>query len=146
MVLNKEIFADSQFYINWVNVKDVAEGCYLASINGKIGERYGLGTPKAIGLTEIIHFAQELFPEQKIKTPFKMPKWMLNLSASLFEFQSKFNGKEPMLQKNQVRMYFNLHQDMDISKSERDLGYAPTKPEIALKNALKFLNENKGIV
>ncbi len=146
MVLNKEIFADSQFFINWVNVKDVAEGCYLASVNGKNGERYGLGTSKAIGLTEIIHFAQELFPEQKIKTPFKMPKWMLYLSAIFFEFQSKFNGKEPMLQKNQVRMYFKVQQDMDISKSKLDLGYEPTNPEIAIKNALNFLNQNKRIV
>ncbi len=146
MVLNKEIFADSQFFINWVNVKDVAEGCYLASINGKNGERYGLGTSKAIGLTEIIHYAQELFPEQKIKTPFKMPKWLLNLSAGFFELQSRFNGKEPMLQKNQVRMYFKVHQDMDISKSEFDLAYQPTNPEIAIKNALIFLNKNKDIV
>ena len=146
MVLNKEIFADSQFYINWVDVKDVAEGCYLAAQNGRNGERYGLGTYKAIGLTEIIHLAQELFPEKKIKTPFKMPKWMLNLSASSFEIMSKFNGKEPMLQKNQVRMYFNLHQDMDISKSESELGYKPTEPKIAIKNALNFLNKHKAIV
>ncbi|MCT4699012.1 NAD-dependent epimerase/dehydratase family protein [Tenacibaculum haliotis] len=146
MVLNKEIFADSQFYINWVNVKDVAEGCYLAALNGRNGERYGLGTSKAIGLTEIIHLAQELFPEQQIKTPFKMPKWMLDLSAFYFEIMSRFNGKEPMLQKNQVRMYFNLHQDMDISKSETELGYKPTEPKIAIKNALKFLNENKAIM
>ncbi len=145
MVLNKEIFADSQFYINWVDVKDVAEGCYLAAQNGKNGERYGLGTSKAIGLTEIIHIAQELFPEQNIKTPFKMNKWMLNLSASLFEILSKFNGKEPMLQKNQVRMYFNLRQDMDISKSINELGYKPTEPKTVIKNALKYLNENKDI-
>lgn len=146
MVLKKEVFADSQFYINWVDVKDVAEGCYLAAINGKNGQRYGLGTSKAVGLTEIIHLAQELFPEQKIKTPFKMPKWMLNFSASLFEMMSKMNGKEPILQKNQVRMYFKLRQDMDISKSEQELGYSPTNPIVAIKKALKFLNENKKIV
>jgi dihydroflavonol-4-reductase len=146
MVLKKEVFADSQFYINWVDVKDVAEGCYLAATNGKNGQRYGLGTSKAVGLTEIIHLAQELFPEQKIKTPFKMPKWMLNFSASFFEMMSKMNGKEPILQKNQVRMYFKLRQDMDISKSKQELGYSPTNPIVAIKKALKFLNENKKIV
>ena len=146
LVLNKEIFADSQFYINWVDVKDVAEGCYLASKNGKNGERYGLGTSKAVGLTDVIHIAKELFPDLKLKTPFKMSKWMLNLSASFFETMSKFNKKEPMMLKSQVRMYYKLKQDMDISKSVRELGYNPKNGTEAIREALIYLNENKNII
>jgi len=146
LVLNKEIFADSQFYINWVDVKDVAEGCYLAAVNGKKGERYGLGTSKAVGLTEVIHIAQELFPELKLKTPFKMSKWMLNLSASIFELMAKLNQKEPMMLKSQVRMYYQLKQDMDISKSRRDLRYNPKNGIEAIKEALIYLKENPNIV
>ncbi len=145
MVLNREIFADSQFYINWVDVKDVAEGCYLAAVKGKNGERYGLGTPKAVGLTDIVQMAQELYPELRIKKPFKMSKWMLNLSASVFENISKFNKKEPMMLKSQVRMYYKLQQDMDINKSIRELGYFPKEGAKAIKEALVFLKENPNI-
>ena len=146
MALNKELFADSQFYINWVDVKDVAEGCYLAAIHGKKGERYGLGTSKAVGLTEVIHIAQELFPELQLKTPFKMSKRLLHLSASVFELISKLNKKEPMMLKSQVRMYYKLKQDMDIRKSERELGYNPKKGPEAIREALIYLNENKNII
>jgi dihydroflavonol-4-reductase len=145
MVLNNEVFADSQFYINWVDVKDVAEGCYLAAQKGKSGERYGLGSSKAIGLTDIIRIAQNQYPALKLKIPFKMSKWMLYASAFIFESMSKLNGKEPMLQRNQVRMYFKLHQDMDISKSEIELGYSPTNPEVAIQHALAYLYKNKHI-
>jgi dihydroflavonol-4-reductase len=146
MVLNGEVFADSQFYINWVDVKDVAEGCYLAAVHGRNGERYGLGTPWAIGLTDIVNIAQRLYPNLQLKKPFKMPKWMLYLTAATFEGISQVTGKEPMLQRNQVRMYFNLHQDMDISKSQRELGYQPILPELAIENALKYLYENPQII
>ena len=146
MALNKEIFADSQFYINWVDVKDVAEGCYLAAQKGKKGQRYGLGTKNAVGVTEIVNIAQELFPELKIKTPPKMPLWMLKLSAGSMEFMSKITKKEPMILKSQVRMYFKVQQDMDISTSEKDLNYQPTVPKIAIQNALRYLNENPDIL
>lgn len=146
MVLDGKVFADSQFYINWVDVKDVAEGCYLAALHGKNGERYGLGTTKAIGLTDIIEIAQRLYPDLTLKKPFKMPKWMLYLTAATFEGMSHVTGKEPMLQRNQVRMYFNVHQDMDISKSQRELGYQPILPELAIANALKYLYGHPQIV
>lgn len=146
LALNGEIFADSQFYINWVDVKDVAEGCYLAAHKGQKGRRYILGTHKAIGITEMLSIAQELFPELQLKTPFKMPKWMLQLSAASMEFMSKINGKAPMLQKNQVRMYFKVQQDLDLSLSEKDLGYKPIHPRIALQNALTYLKQNETIV
>ncbi|WP_028982099.1 NAD-dependent epimerase/dehydratase family protein [Sporocytophaga myxococcoides] len=145
MVLNKEVFTDSQFYINWVNVKDVAEGCFRAAQDGVPGQRYGLGTKKAIGITEVVKLAQKRYPELNIKTPPKMPRWMLHASAASMELISKITRTEPMLLKSQVRMYFQVRQDMDISKSERHLGYKPTEPDIAIQNALKYLYENKHI-
>ncbi|MBO9700617.1 MAG: NAD-dependent epimerase/dehydratase family protein [Sporocytophaga sp.] len=145
MVLNKEVFTDTQFYVNWVNVKDVAEGCYLAAQKGVPGERYGLGTKTAIGITEVVNLAQKMYPKLNIKTPPKMPRWLLHVSAASMEFVSKLNKKEPMLLKSQVRMYFQVRLDMDISKSERHLGYKPTEPEVAIQNALEYLYDNKHI-
>lgn len=71
---------------------------------------------------------------------------MLQLSAASMEFMSKINGKAPMLQKNQVRMYFKVQQDLDLSLSEKDLGYKPIHPRIALQNALTYLKQNETIV
>ncbi|MFB6456292.1 NAD-dependent epimerase/dehydratase family protein [Chitinophaga sp. Hz27] len=143
MVLDKQIKIDAQFYFNWVDVKDVAAGCYLAAQKGRNGERYALGTTTAIGITEIAAIAQQMFPELDLQLPSKSPQWLLYVNAWLMELVSGITGKKPKLLVNQVRMYFNVHQDMDISKSERDLGYDPTSPRIAIGNALKYLYQHK---
>ena len=40
LILKKEIPVETKIAINWVDVQDVAERCYLAAIKGKNGERY----------------------------------------------------------------------------------------------------------
>ncbi|MCW3463162.1 NAD-dependent epimerase/dehydratase family protein [Chitinophaga nivalis] len=139
MVLNKAIKIDARFYINWVDVKDVSEGCYLAAQKGRNGERYGLGTATAVGITEIATIAQNLFPERGIKTPATAPKWGLYLYAWLQATTAKITRKRPKLLIHQISMYYNVHQDMDISKSVRELGYHPTPPKTAIEQALRYL-------
>jgi dihydroflavonol-4-reductase len=37
LILNKEIPMDTRITLNWVDVKDVAEGCFLAAEKGRSG-------------------------------------------------------------------------------------------------------------
>lgn len=138
-VLNGEIPVDTNVTLNWVDVKDVASGMYKAMTNGRNGERYILSNEKHTTLQETVKIASDLYPELKLKLPKKVPKCLLYSVASLMEFSSKLTGKEPLLQRHYLDMFYGLKQDYDIRKSRQELGYNPIPSKQALENALKYL-------
>jgi len=138
-ILNGEIPVDTNVTLNWVDVKDVASGMYNAMAKGRNGERYILSNEKHTTMQESVKIASELYPELKLKMPKKVPKCLLYSVAGLMEFSSKITGKEPLLQRHYLDMFYGLKQDYDISKSRRELGYNPKPSKKALEDALKYL-------
>jgi len=138
-VLNREIPVDTNVTLNWVDVKDVASGTYNAMKKGRNLERYILSNEKHTTLQETVKIAADLYPELKLKVPKKVPKCLLYSVAGLMEFSSKITGKEPLLQRHYLDMFYDLKQDYDISKSRRELGYHPKPSKQALESALKYL-------
>lgn len=138
-VLNGEIPVDTNVTLNWVDVKDVALGTYKAMEKGRDSERYILSNEKHTTLQESVKIASDLYPELKLKMPKKVPKCLLYSVAGLMEFSSKLTGKEPLLQRHYLDMFYDLKQDYDISKSREELGYNPKPSKEALENALKYL-------
>ncbi|SNR54473.1 dihydroflavonol-4-reductase [Maribacter sedimenticola] len=141
-VLNGEIPVDTNVTLNWVDVKDVALGMYNAMRKGRNGERYILSNEKHTTLQETVKIASELYPELKLKTPKKVPKCLLYSVAGLMEFSSKLTGKEPLLQRQYLDMFYGLKQDYDIRKSIIELDYNPKPSRKALEDALKYLKTN----
>ncbi len=138
-VLNGEIPVDTNVTLNWVDVKDVALGTYNAMIKGRDKERYILSNERHTTLQESVKIASDLYPELKLKTPKKVPKWLLYSVAGLMEFSSKLSGKEPQLQRHYLDMFYDLKQDYDIRKSIKELGFNPKPSKEALEDALKYL-------
>lgn len=138
-VLNGEIPVDTNVTLNWVDVKDVALGTYKAMEKGRDSERYILSNEKHTTLQESVKIASDLYPELKLKMPKKVPKCLLYSVAGLMEFSSKLTGKEPLLQRHYLDMFYDLKQDYDTSKSIEELGYNPKPSKKALENALKYL-------
>ena len=138
-VLNAEIPVDANVTLNWVDVKDVALGTYNAMKKGRNQERYILSNEKHTTLQESVKIASELYPELKLKMPKKVPKCLLYSVAGLMEFSSKVTGKEPLLQRHYLDMFYGLKQDYDISKSREELGYNPKPSKKALEDALQYL-------
>ncbi|MEO9503286.1 MAG: NAD-dependent epimerase/dehydratase family protein [Nonlabens ulvanivorans] len=138
-VLNGEIPVDTNVTLNWVDVKDVASGLYSAMQKGRNRERYILSNEQHTTLQETVKIASELYPELKLKMPKKVPKCLLYSVAGLMEFSSKLSGKEPLLQRHYLDMFYGLNQDYDISKSRKELGYNPKSSRKALEDALKYL-------
>ena len=56
---------------------------YKAKLKGNDGERYILSNEQHTTLQESVKIASELFPELKLKTPKKVPKWLLYSVAGL---------------------------------------------------------------
>ncbi|WP_313580048.1 NAD-dependent epimerase/dehydratase family protein [Chishuiella sp.] len=142
LILKKEIPIETNITLNWIDVKDVAEGCYLAAIKGKNGERYILANEKCMSIKETTKIAQELYPELNIKLPIAVPKPILYSAAWLMEIGGKISGKAPLLTTKEIGMFSGLQQNFDISKARKDLGFNPKNPIIAVKEAMQYLHEN----
>jgi len=143
-VLKGEIPVDTNITLNWVDVKDVAIGTYNAMTKGRDGERYILSNEKHTTLQDSVRIASDLYPELNLKTPKKVPKCLLYSVAGLMEFSSKLTGKEPLLQRHYLDMFYDLKQDYDISKSRKELDFDPKPSKKALEDALIYLkNERK---
>ncbi len=146
LILNKKIPVDTKITLNWIDVKDVAEGCYLAAEKGRPGERYILANEKCMTITDTTILANKLYPELKLEIPRSVPKGILMTIAALMEFTARLSGKAPVLTRKDIAMFSGLQQDFDISKSRNELGFHPKSPEQAVKEALDYLMQNPEIL
>ncbi|EHQ44195.1 NAD-dependent epimerase/dehydratase family protein [Myroides odoratus] len=146
LILNKQIPIDTKITLNWVDVKDVAEGCYLAAQKGRPGERYILANDTCMTITETTKLAQELYPKLRLKVPGSVPKFVLYIIASMMEFSAKLNGKPPVLTRKDIAMFSGLQQDFDISKSRKELGFNPKKGRQIVKEAFDYLIEHRNLL
>ena len=115
---------------------------YNALTKGRDGERYILSNEKHTTLQESVKIASDLYPELKLKMPKTVPKCLLYSVAGLMEFSSKITGKEPLLQRHYLDMFYDLKQDYDISKSRVELGFNPKSSKKALEDALQYLKNH----
>ncbi|WP_185247846.1 NAD-dependent epimerase/dehydratase family protein [Chryseobacterium bernardetii] len=142
LILNKQIPVDTKITLNWVDVKDVAEGCYLAAQKGHSGERYILANEKCMTITDTTILANQLYPDLKLKVPGSVPKVILYTIAALMEMTAKLGRKAPVLTRKDISMFSGLKQDFDISKARNELGFNPKSPEQAVKEAFDYLLKN----
>jgi dihydroflavonol-4-reductase len=141
-ILKGEIPVDTNVTLNWIDVKDVAFGAYQAMLKGKDQTRYILSNPTHTTLQDSVKIAANLYPELKLKTPKQVPKCLLYTVAGLMEFGSKLTGKEPLLQRHYLDMFYGLKQDYDITNSMAALGFNPKPPKQALEEALTYLKND----
>ncbi len=139
LILKKQIPVETNITLNWIDVKDVAEGCYLAAIKGRNGERYILANEKCMSIKDTTKIAQELFPELKIKLPAAVPKPLLFTVAWFMEIGSKITGNAPLLTTKDIAMFSGLQQDFDISKARTELEFNPKNPKQAVTEAVRYL-------
>lgn len=139
LILNKQIPVDTKITLNWIDVKDVAEGCYLAAQKGRAGERYILANEQCMTITDTTKLADQLYPDLQLKVPGAVPKFMLYAIAGIMELSAKMSGKAPVLTRKDIAMFSGLQQNFDISKSRNELGFAPKSPSKAVQEALEYL-------
>lgn len=146
LILNKEIPVDTKITLNWIDVKDVAKGCYLAAQKGRSGERYILANEQCMTITDTTALAAQLYPELNLKVPSAVPKPLLYAIAGMMELTAKLSGKPPLLTRKDIAMFSGLQQNFDISKARHELGFNPKSPELAVTEALDYLMKNKNIL
>jgi dihydroflavonol-4-reductase len=142
LILNKEIPVDTKITLNWIDVKDVAEGCFLAAQKGRDGERYILANEQCMTITDTTRLAAKLYPELHLKIPAAVPKFLLFTIAALMELTGEIKGQAPLLARKDIAMFSGLQQNFDNSKARQELGFNPKKPETAVKEAFDYLMKN----
>lgn len=143
LILKKQIPVETNITLNWIDVKDVAEGCFLAAEKGRDGERYILANEKCMSIRETTKMAQQLFPELNIRLPKSLPKPALYTIAWVMETASKISGKAPLLTTKDIAMFSGLQQDFDISKARTELGFNSKSPVRAVEEAMLYLRKNE---
>lgn len=142
-LISNKIPLETHIYINWIDVKDVAQGCYMAAIKGRKGERYILANEKGMSLTTTIEIANQILPELKLKKPKSVPKFILYSMGYIMGIIAKITGKAPAITEKEVSMFYGLKQDFNISKAKNELEFSPIPSEKALKNAILYMWKNK---
>jgi dihydroflavonol-4-reductase len=139
-ILEGKLSVDPGFVFNFVDVRDVAEGTWLAATKGRAGERYLLANEAPTTIEEIVRLAQRFDPDRAIPTPRRLPAPVMYLVAFFMEMAGKVSRKEPELQRNYLRS-FTVPEYSDIWKARGELGFAPKPPYRAILSALRYLAE-----
>jgi len=143
LILKGEVPIETGIAVNWVDVKDVAKASWLAAEKGRSGERYIIANEKAMSIRDTTRLAMELFPERKISLPVAVPRFLLFTFAWILETVSRITKSAPLLSTKEVAMFAGLRQDFDISKARTELGFEPTPPETAVKEAMQYWVANE---
>ncbi len=141
MVLDDGVFVDVNFPFTFVDARDVATGMIAAAEKGRRGERYLLVTEEPVQTQQIIELAQKRNPD--LKMPARMPKFVLQGLSSTMEFVSKITGKQPLLLRSQIELFYGVVAPKNISKARTELGFNPRSPEVAIQQTFDYLEKRK---
>ena len=141
--LNRKMPAYLDTGLNWVHVRDVAEGHILAAEKGRLGERYILGHAQGNWtMRQTLGVLEEItgVPAPKMRIPY----FVALTAAHANEALARLTGRLPKASLAGVRMarykmWFNP------AKAVRELGLPQTPPTQALADAVAWFRANDGV-
>lgn len=139
-IRKNELSVNPNFFFNFVDVRDVAKGIHASAIKGKSGNRYILANSSSSSLSEILDVANT--KEFNFKLPLSLPKGLLYFVAWCLEFGASITGKPADLIRSQVKLFYGVRQEYDITKARTELGYEPRSSSMALLDAFKYLEDH----
>ena len=70
-----------------------------------------------------------------------LPKWLLYFVAWCLELGATVTGKPAEMIRSQVKLFYGVRQEYDITKARTELGYEPRSSSITLIEAFKYLED-----
>lgn len=123
--------------LNWIDVRDVAEGHWLAATKGRVGERYVLGHENR-SLTQLLALLAEITgkPAPRMRIPYPVAY----AAGWAGEQWSLLSGKEPRATREGVRMARRPMQ-YHSRKALQELGLPQTPLRFAVADAVRWFRE-----
>lgn len=124
--------------LNWVSVKDVATGHWLAAQHGRIGERYILGNAN-LSLSEFFTILATVSERAapRVRIPYAVA-WM---AAFFGNFYGRITGREPQATLDGVNMTC-LPMRYDCRKAIEQLGFSQTPLPTAVAEAVEWFRNH----
>jgi len=124
--------------LNFAGVEDVAAGHLLAAERGKSGECYLLGAEN-LSLKQMLDILAQItgLPAPRVKIPHAIA---LGYAYTENVF-SRMLGREPQIPVEGVKIARH-NMFVDVSKAQRELGYAPRPVAAAFERAVRWYEEN----
>lgn len=141
MQMRGEVSVGLKGTFNICDMRDLANGLFLAVEKGKAGESYILANE----IVTYPEFAALTAQEGHCKKPlFYLPKGIANLAADILERQAKKSGKKPALTRYEI---YNLarNNEYDSTKARRELGHTSRPYRETIHDEIVWLKKNHKI-
>lgn len=124
---------------NFVDVRDVAQGMYLAAQKGKPGEGYILCGERI----STDKFVSEVMKACGKKPPkMKMKKGFADFVAPMMEQYYKISKKTPLFTRYSMRKLCS-NCNFSIQKAQQELGYQPMSVQQSIQDMVAWIKENE---
>jgi dihydroflavonol-4-reductase len=124
---------------NWVDVRDVVDGCISSIEKGKRGEKYLLSS-EWIDLKGISGIISRV--TGKKTTSLEMPFWVAGLGLPFITAYSKITGGDPLYTGESLHILRNGSRNISHKKATNDLGYSPRRIEETIKDLFAWFRNN----
>jgi dihydroflavonol-4-reductase len=117
------IIGDGQSWTHWIDVEDLARSFILAAVKPEASRQaYLIAGRRPVRLEYVYQTIAKLAGVKVL--PFKVPALPIQLLGSVVELMVRPFGIEPPLHRRRAD-FFIKHRIFDISKAQRELGFAP---------------------
>ncbi|MCA9575317.1 MAG: NAD-dependent epimerase/dehydratase family protein [Polyangiales bacterium] len=131
---------------NFVNVKDLARGHWLAALHGRPGQRYILGGPENITFQDLsarIARATGGTPAKHAITG--RTKGVMATMGRLNEALSSVTKQKPVFVERGIKFMVDNYIYFDITKAREELGYAPTSIDDGIADAVAWFQAGRSL-
>ena len=124
---------------NWVDVRDIVQGCIAATTQGRKGEKYLLsGEWKS--LKEISSLITQITGMKT--TSLEMPFWVAQVGLPFITLFSKVTGGEPLYTRESLHIIKNGSRKISNAKARSELGFAPRSLETTLTDLFQWFKKS----
>lgn len=124
--------------LNWVDIRDVADGMINACEHAEAGSKYILSGH----WVTLNHIAQQVARITGARPPrLMLPMWIAKVGAPLATFSDRIRGRRPLFTSISME---ELESNPDIShaKATKDLGYAPRPLDQTIADTIEWFRSN----
>ncbi|MEI6898565.1 MAG: NAD-dependent epimerase/dehydratase family protein [Bacteroidota bacterium] len=124
---------------NWVDVRDIVQGCIAAIDKGRKGEKYLLsGEWKSLKeITTLITRITGINTDR-----IEMPFWLARVGLPFITLYSKITGTEPLYTSESLHIIKFGTRKISNEKARKELGYNPRELEITLTDLFQWFKSN----